>query len=396
MEVQLRASIFRYHWKNAICLEASVISTYTSYNLITRDIDKSLERVEKQPLVARDTKYFQENIGKINTVDEFVNDSRLFNYAMKAFGLQDMAYAKAFMKKALNEGIRDRDSFANKLADKRYVAFVQAFNFEANGSLTTKYNTARDATISNYTSRVTANGALPLTQLHKDATEHFRSNIGNVKSLDDLLNDPKLIDYALRAFSIEGLGLSRTDIEKFVLGGVEDKNSPANKHANENVAKFVTAFDFVKLGEKTTSHIVAQHETVANYLRQTLEENAGASNEGVRLALYFERKAPEITSFYSVLADPALATVVRTALGLPSSIAQADLDRQVQMMEKRLDVEDFQNPKALEKFMRRFSAMWEISNPATTPASAAMALFSPPAEFGISPNTLAAIALMKR
>lgn len=373
-----------------------MISTYTSYNLITRDIDKSLERVEKQPLVARDTKYFQENIGKINTVDEFVNDSRLFNYAMKAFGLQDMAYAKAFMKKALNEGVSDRNSFANKLADKRYVAFVKAFNFEANGSLTTKYNTARDATISNYTSRVTANGALPLTQLHKDATEHFRSNIGNVKSLDDLLNDPKLIDYALRAFNIEGIGLSRADIEKFVLGGVEDKNSPANKHANENVAKFVAAFDFVKLGEKTTSHIVAQHDTVANYLRQTLEENAGASNEGVRLALYFERKAPEITSFYSILADPALATVVRTVLGLPSSIAQADLDRQVQMMEKRLDVEDFQNPKALEKFMRRFSAMWEISNPATTPASAAMTLFSPPTEFGISPNTLAAIALMKR
>src|SRR5690606_22522835 len=103
--------------------------------------------------------------------------------------------------------------------------------------------------------------------------------------------------------------------------------------------------------------------------------------------LYFERKAPEITSFYSILADPALGEVVRTVLGLPSSIAQADLDKQVQMMEKRLDIEDFQDPKALEKFLQRFSAMWEINNPTTTPMSAAMALFSPPAQFGISQDT---------
>ena len=45
-------------------------------------------------------------------------DDRLFKYAMKAHGLKDMDYAKAFMKKALVEGIDDTDSFANKLSDK--------------------------------------------------------------------------------------------------------------------------------------------------------------------------------------------------------------------------------------------------------------------------------------
>ena len=98
-------------------------------------------------------------------------------------------------------------------------------------------------------------------------------------------------------------------------------------------------------------------------MRQTLEENAGKDNEGVRLALYFERKAPELTSFYQVLADPALAKVVRTLLSLPDSFATADVDKQVKLFESKLDIEDFSDPEALGKLMTRFTSLWEVNNP---------------------------------
>ena len=62
---------------------------------------------------------------------------------MKAHGLEDMTYAKAFMVKALKEGVSDPDSFANKLTDKRYAEFVAAFNFAENGELATTYNRAQ-------------------------------------------------------------------------------------------------------------------------------------------------------------------------------------------------------------------------------------------------------------
>ena len=58
-------------------------------------------------MVDRETKYYLENISKVKTIDEFVKDDRLFRYAMKAHGLEDMAYAKAFMVKALKEGVAD-------------------------------------------------------------------------------------------------------------------------------------------------------------------------------------------------------------------------------------------------------------------------------------------------
>ena len=69
----------------------AVLNTYTSYMLITKDISKSLDRIEKQPTVQRDTDYYLANIGKVKTIDEFVKDTRLFNYAMKAHGLGEMA-----------------------------------------------------------------------------------------------------------------------------------------------------------------------------------------------------------------------------------------------------------------------------------------------------------------
>jgi len=258
-----------------------VINTYTSYQLIVRDIERSIDRVEQQPMVNRETAYYLENIGKVKTIDEFVGDERLFRYAMKAHGLEDMAYAKAFMVKALEGGIDEEDSFANKLSDKRYRDFVDTFNF-------------------------------------------------------------------------------------------------------------------ARYGEKTTTFHSPTSGTVDKYLRQTLEEDAGSQNEGVRLALYFQRKAGSIKSYYEILADPAIAQVVRTALGFPDALAQADIDKQVEMIKERLDLEELKDPEKLEEFLKRFTTLWEIDNPSFSPQSSIAALFSQPAEFGISTDILLTIAQMRK
>lgn len=373
-----------------------MLSTNLSYQLVTRDLGKSLDRVGQQKMVRRETEHFTANIGKVTSAEDFVKNTRLFNYAMKAFGLQDMAYAKGFMLKALKEGVADPDSFANKMTDKRYAEFVKAFDFAANGEKATNYIAARDRTIDHYIARATGSGALPQTETARRETAYFQEMIGEIRSIDDLLDDPRLLDYALRAFRIEGLELSRAALSKILEGGVADPDSPANRHSDENVAKFAATFDFAALGEKTTSHIAARDDTAALYLRQTLEENAGQQNEGVRLALYFQRKAADINSFYEILGDQALATVVRTALGLPDSMAQADIDRQVATMKKRIDIEDFKDPEKLGKFLSRFSAMWDVGNGSAVAASPALALLSTSPAFGISPDTLMAITSLKK
>lgn len=148
---------------------------------------------------------------------------------------------------------------------------------------------------------------------------------------------------------------------------------------------FAKTYDFVGFGETATIFTRAQQGTgLDKYLRQTLEEDAGKQNEGVRLALYFDRKAGGITSFYDVLADTALAKVVRTSLGLPDSFASADIDKQVQLFESKLDIADFSDPAKLSKFLTRFTSMWEVNNPTATPQSLSSVLFSQPTTYGIS------------
>ena len=257
-----------------------MVSTLVNYNAITRDLERSLQRVQAQPMVQRESDYYLENIEKVKSVEDFIGNDRLYRYAMKAFGLEDMAYAKAFMVKVLEGGIDDSDSFANSLNDQRYREFAETFNF-------------------------------------------------------------------------------------------------------------------ARFGEDTTVFDRTRQGTVDRYLRQTLEENAGDQNEGVRLALYFERKAPDIESFYSILADSALAKVVRTSLSLPDSFALLDVDKQVEIFERSLDIEDFKDPEALSEFLTRFTSMWEIANPTSATLPNTAILFGQPAELGISTDLLLTMQKLK-
>ena len=127
---------------------------------------------------------------------------------------------------------------------------------------------------------------------------------------------------------------------------MSDPESVANKQTDPAYAGLALAFNFEANGANATTINPAQQPTVDKYLRQTLEEDAGKTNEGVRLALYFQRKAPDITSWYDVLADTALASVVRTALGLPDSFATADIDKQALLFEQKLDLTDSRSSEA--------------------------------------------------
>ena len=602
-----------------------MLSTYISYQLITKDITKSIDRIEQQPVVDRDTKYYLDNITKVKSIDDFVNNDRLFKYAMKAYGLEDMDYAKAFMVKALKEGVSDPDSFANKLTDKRYAEFVSAFNFAANGADTTVYNKTQQLVTKNYATQVQIGTSQSGFAYYQSETAYYVTNISKVKSIDDLMGDSRLLTYAMAAFGLDaetepaatvramleggvsdpnspankltdksyanfvsafdfaqygdqtttrddvqqavpkgymaGAGLTLVEpsaqyikgeadyyaaniskvtsiddlmadkrlltfamasygldastetpqqVRAMLEGGVSDPNSPANTLTDKRYANFVTAFNFAQYGDQTTSrdevlkdtpkiyttesslgliapnadyiksetayylanvtnvksiddlmansrlynYVLsaygldpateskdlirsvlaggirdpdsvankmtnkayaglasafnfeqygeaatttnpAQQPTVDKYMRQTLEEDAGQTNEGVRLALYFDRKAPTITSWFDVLADTALASVVRTVLGLPDSFATADVDKQAQLFEQKLDISDFSDPEKLGKFMTRFTSMYEINHPTSSAVASVSVLFAQPITVGISTDLMMAMQKLR-
>jgi hypothetical protein len=236
-----------------------MLTTSTSYRLIARDLDRSLAQKSAEKPVALETDYYRKTIGTITSVDDFIKDTRLFNYAMKAFGLEDMANAKAFMRKVMNEGVTDPKSFANRLSDDRFVDFARTFSFGETGA-------------------------------------------------------------------------------------------------------------------DTTQTVDAQQGVIDRYVRQSLETDAGADDEGVRLALYFQREAPTVTSPYGLLSDAALWKVVKTVFGFPDEMANADIEKQAQAVSARLDISDLKDPAKLDKLIQRFTAVWDATE--STAQDPVLALFS--------------------
>ncbi|WP_395450333.1 DUF1217 domain-containing protein [Aminobacter sp. UC22_36] len=372
-----------------------MINTYTSYHLIARDLGKALGRVEDQPTVERDTEYYLKNITKVKSVDEFVKNERLFRYAMKAHGLENMTYAKAFIAKALKEGVANKDSFANKLSDKRYAEFVKSFNFAELGDKATVFNKAQQGAVDKYLAQVKLGGVDPKSPAVQQEVKYYLDNIVKVKSAKDLMADTRLYTFAMKAFAIEASIPNKEMMEKVLAGGVRDPKSFANQMTDKRYAAFASTYNFEAFGESATTYNLAQRPAVDKYVRQTLEEDAGKSNEGVRLALYFERKAKTVTSFYEILADPALSKVVRTALALPEAFAQADIDKQVKLFESKLKIETFSNPKKLGDFLKRFTSLWEINNPSSPVQQSVGVLFGKSPSYGISADLLFAMHKMR-
>ena len=222
------------------------MTTYADYTLVSRTYASRIEWLEKEQYIQREAAYFRANIGKITSGEELIADYRLYNFAMKAFGLGSELYAKGIMKKVFAEGVVDKTAMANKLVDSKYREIATAFGFAEAGNL--KMSVAR-----------------------------------NVESV------------------------------------------------------------------------------VEKYLTQELEERVGEDNQGVRLALYFERVAPNLDNWYEVLGDTALAQVARTAFGLPEEFAQTNIDRQAAYFESRMKIEDFKDPARLKTFMQRFTALWDVT-----------------------------------
>ncbi|PZO81786.1 MAG: hypothetical protein DI629_02780 [Mesorhizobium amorphae] len=373
-----------------------MLSTFVTYQSITRDIAKTMARVEKQPVVERESAYFEKNIVKVASVDEFMSDSRLYRYAMKAFGLSDMTYATAFMRKALEGGVNDADSFANKLTDKRYARFVEAFNFSDRKAAALEAP-AQDGVIARTNVQAFQKGVSLDNPTLLAQNKAYREGVAEITSIDGLLADNAVYSYAMRAFGLED-EIGDKDFMRSVLeGGISDPDSVANRTTDKRFLQFAAAFDFARHGEKTTTWRPAVEGAQENYVRQTLEEDAGAQNEGVRLALYFERNAGSINSFYSVLADKALAQVVRTVLSLPDSYAALDIERQHDFFASKLDVADFKDTDALGSFLKRFTALWEVQNGTAASSNASpAALFSQGAAFGVSTDLMLTMQTLRR
>lgn len=263
-------------------------TTFVGFQQVTRNFDRIVSSTAERPEVERAIDYWRENIGNVTTVDDFLDDSRLYRFAMEAFGLQDQIFARGLMRKIMEEGVSDPRSQANRMTDRRFREFAEVFDFSGDRPLSTQ--------------------------------------------------DPQRME-----------------------------------------------------------------QVAARFVNNEIEVSEGERNPGVRLALYFERRAPELNNHTEILADRALSEVVRTVLRLPQQIATLDIDRYTALLEERVDLNDFKDPAKLDSFLKRFSLLYDLDNPALNAAADArlqltqpVNLLGRPPVIGLSADVILSLAQISR
>ncbi|WP_198018911.1 DUF1217 domain-containing protein [Azorhizobium doebereinerae] len=164
-------------------------STFATYNYYTKNSAAALQQEAATPEVSRATAYYEANIGSVKTVDDFVNNYQLFNYAMTAYGLSDMAYAKAYMKEVLNSDLSSTSSFANQLADTKFATFAKAFsNLNPNASSSSYTPATTQEVVNNYVQQ-SLQTSVGQDDQGVQLALYFKENAANITSTYQVLGD---------------------------------------------------------------------------------------------------------------------------------------------------------------------------------------------------------------
>ena len=190
----------------------------------------------------------------------------------------------------------------------------------------------------------------------KAATAYYEANIGSVKSIQDLIDNYRLLSYALDAYGLGDQINAKGLITKVLEGGVSNPKSLANTLGDSRWKAFATAFNFASGASPSSTRAV--QATTSDYVEQQLESDQGAQDVGVQLALYFQRVAPTVTSKYGILADSNLLQVAATIMGI-SPTAAADL--QPKTLSELMPLSDLQDPAKLKQLTERFTAMYDYT-----------------------------------
>ena len=182
-------------------------------------------------------------------------------------------------------------------------------------------------------------------QVKKDI-EYFQKKVGQIKTVDDFVKDPKLLALAATAFGLEADLKYPARLKKVLTESVGKDDSLANKLIDPRYKEMAKFFAFGDVGLTKVKLSFTQKELVDKYTTAAFEKAQAQTNPALRDALYFERKIGNVQNGYDILGDNVLRAVVTYTLDLPPQIAIQSVEKQKALIEQKLDIKKFQNTNA--------------------------------------------------
>jgi hypothetical protein len=126
-----------------------VTTTTGAYLQVENSLSRYQTMTADEPAVKTATAYYEANIGKVTSVQQFVGNYRLLSYALDAYGLGNQINSTALITKVLQGGVANPKSLANTLGGQ-WQAFAAAFDFGDEGAASISTASAVKTTTSNY------------------------------------------------------------------------------------------------------------------------------------------------------------------------------------------------------------------------------------------------------
>ena len=220
-------------------------------------------------------------------------------------------------------------------------------------------------------------------------TDYFIENIGDVKSAEDLMSNPRLLAVALDAFGLGEDIYKKAYIEKILTDGTSADDALANRLGDDRYVQLSEAFGFGPGDTVKTGSAEDMANLVFTNKVQAFEEAVGEQEESMRVALYGQREIVNLandgssvnTQWFNVMGQSALREMFEVALGLPKSLSQIDLDQQLETFKSRSerlfgtdDISDFSDPDLMKKLVNTYLAREQLTSFDLSQSSGATAL----------------------
>lgn len=226
-------------------------------------------------------------------------------------------------------------------------------------------------------------------RLQRDVA-YFEENIASITSAEALVSDRQLLNVALGAFGLQD-DLSNTYFIQRILGdGTTSDDALANRLADDRYSDFSKAFGFGPGDFPKTSSTALMGNIVEKFQFRQFEQAVGEQDDTMRIALYAQRELADLaagsesesTKWFTIMGQPPLRTLFETALGLPSSFGQIDIDKQQEIFRDRArsvlgadTVGQFTDSASLDKLITTYQARAQIDGfAASSGASTALTL----------------------
>lgn len=210
-------------------------------------------------------------------------------------------------------------------------------------------------------------------QLARDL-DKAAQDLPNIRSVDALLDNRSALRVVLGAFDLESDINNRYFLKKMMTSDSADPKSLANRMSDQRYKDLAKAMSsLVQFGQLRQSTIA---EITRDFSTTSFEVAVGQQDNTLRLAMNATRELQELAQsdksdkamWYTVLGIPPLRKVFETYLRLPSGFAKIDLEKQVDMMQDKLQartgsakISQFSDPAKTDKFVQMFIVQSQVN-----------------------------------